>query len=238
VSALYLFRHGQAGTRARYDTLSDLGREQARKLGESLAAHGVRFTAALSGALERQRQTATEVRQAYRDAGLPFPEIAVDPGWSEFDLDGVYRDVAPVLAAGDAEFRAEYEEMLAQMDDDGHAIHRRWSRCDMAVLRAWLTGQVPVRTESWIEFRARVADALERMAAFRPDDRVAIFTSATPIGIACGAVLGVGDETRIRLTGALYNSAFATLHRRAGEWLLFSFNNVPHLAEESMRTFR
>ena len=43
MSVLYLIRHGQAGTREHYDTLSELGRAQARLLGEHLAAQGVRF---------------------------------------------------------------------------------------------------------------------------------------------------------------------------------------------------
>ena len=41
MSALYLFRHGQAGPRHRYDTLSNLGEKQARRLfvsGEAIDA--------------------------------------------------------------------------------------------------------------------------------------------------------------------------------------------------------
>ena len=38
MSALYLFRHAQAGPRHAYDTLSELGQAQARSLGEHLAA--------------------------------------------------------------------------------------------------------------------------------------------------------------------------------------------------------
>ncbi len=61
MSVVYLVRHGQAGTRENYDSLSDLGRRQARRLGEHLAAQGVRFDAAWSGSLARQRATAEEV---------------------------------------------------------------------------------------------------------------------------------------------------------------------------------
>ncbi len=61
MSALYLFRHGQAGTRDHYDTLSGRGREQTRLLGEHLAAQGPVFTKFYCGALERQRQTAAQI---------------------------------------------------------------------------------------------------------------------------------------------------------------------------------
>jgi broad specificity phosphatase PhoE len=45
LSAVYLIRHGQAGLRHNYDTLSDLGHTQARLLGEYLAAQKITFTA-------------------------------------------------------------------------------------------------------------------------------------------------------------------------------------------------
>ena len=79
MSSLYLVRHGQAGLRHNYDTLSDLGRRQAGLLGEYLVAQGVRFAAIYAGALVRQQQTAEQVRQAYLRAGL---RCAGDPNAS------------------------------------------------------------------------------------------------------------------------------------------------------------
>ena len=96
MSVLYLVRHGQAGTRENYDSLSDLGHAQARLLGEHFRAKGIRFAAAYSGSLARQRATAREV--------LPEAEIHVDAGWGEFDFSHVYRELAPRLVADDEEF--------------------------------------------------------------------------------------------------------------------------------------
>ena len=64
MSLLYLIRHGQAGLRQRYDMLSDLGRTQARLLGEYLAAQKIGLRAVYSGALERQRETAAGILSA------------------------------------------------------------------------------------------------------------------------------------------------------------------------------
>jgi broad specificity phosphatase PhoE len=55
MTSLYLIRHGQAGPRQRYDELSTLGREQARRLGDHFALRRVRFDAVVSGTLNRQR---------------------------------------------------------------------------------------------------------------------------------------------------------------------------------------
>jgi broad specificity phosphatase PhoE len=100
-------RHRQAGTRQSYDALSDLGRRQARLLGEYFMRHRIRFDAAYSGGLVRQQGTVDEVRAACDE----FPVPVVDPGWNEFDLDHVYRELAPVLCEEDANFRREFEAM-------------------------------------------------------------------------------------------------------------------------------
>ena len=61
MSNIYFIRHGQAGTRDLYDSLSELGRRQARLLGEHLVSQEIEFAAAYVGALARQQQTAAEV---------------------------------------------------------------------------------------------------------------------------------------------------------------------------------
>ena len=238
MSSIYLFRHGQAGTRTDYDTLSELGRLQSRLLGESLIAHRVQFTAAFSGALARQQQTAAEVAAAYERAGLPFPAVEIDTHWNEFDLDAVYRDFAPLLAAEDPQFRDEHEQMLAYAADQNHSIHRRWTRCDMMVLRAWVSGREPCTGETWRAFQDRIAAGRDLLSSFAPEASVAIFTSATPMGILAGLALGADGRTRLRLAGVLYNSAWLVLRLKDGELTLFSFNNAPHLHDPAMRTFR
>jgi broad specificity phosphatase PhoE len=235
---IWLFRHGQAGTRNAYDALSDLGRVQARRLGQYLAGQPVEFAGALTGELTRQRETAEEAAAAYRAAGRPFPPLECNPGWNEFDLDAVYRDIAPVLAASDPSFAEEYEAMREVMADDSHGVHREWTRCDLLVFRAWMEGRIPTVCETFQAFTARIAGALERAVARSARGSLAVFTSATPIGVACGLSLDAGVRTHARLAGALYNASWSALRVSNGEPSLFSFNNIPHLAEESLRSFR
>lgn len=237
MSSLYLVRHGQAGLRHHYDTLSTLGRQQAGLLGEYLAAQGVRFTAIHAGCLECQRLTAEEVRQAYRRAGVEAPEIVTEPSWNEFDLDQVYRDLAPPLSEADPRFRSDYQEMRRQARDVASPIHRQWSPCDTAVVRAWTEGRYPCRGESWADFQARVMRGLDTLAAYGSGESVAIFTSATPIAVWIGRALGVANGRVMRLAGVTYNSALSTLRLKNRDLTLFSFNSVAHLAPE-LRTFR
>jgi broad specificity phosphatase PhoE len=225
MSLLYLVRHGQAGTRSNYDTLSDLGAEQSRWLGEYLRALGP--VRAIAGGLIRQQETA-------RQAG--FADMVTDPGWSEFDLDAVYREIAPQIAAADPEFRQEYEQLLAAVPDDGHPVHRKWTRGDVKVVLAWVEGRVPVReTESFAQFRDRVRAAFERIT--RDSLPAVVFTSATPIALTLEAVLSVPPRETMKLAGALLNGSLTVL-RHGSEWSLSGFNYFSHLREPRLWTSR
>jgi broad specificity phosphatase PhoE len=234
LSVLYLVRHGQAGTRENYDSLSDLGRRQSNLLGEYFREQNIDFTAAYSGSLARQQATAREV--------LPESRIVSDPGWDEFDLAQVYREYAPRLAAVDPVFRREYEEMqqaIADSQGAHHApVHRRWNDCDKKAIRAWIEGQYEYSGESWTSFTQRIQAALARVIEARHEGNVIVFTSATPIGVSAAGTLDLHDGRAMWLAAVLHNASFTTLRVRENEIRLFSLNAVPHLDEASLRTFR
>jgi broad specificity phosphatase PhoE len=237
VSAVYLIRHAQAGPRNQYDRLSDLGRDQARCLGAYLASRPVAFHAVYSGGLDRQRRTAEAVATAYAEAGVPFPEIQIDPRWDEFDLGEVYRALAGPLSHDDAEFAREYSEMMRLIDDETHALHRNHNYCDIAIIRAWVAQRYPYPGESWQAFRSRVTEPLETLARHESGQKVAVFTSATPISLCVGRALGLDDQNIWRIAGVAYNTGITTLRVSSEESRVFTFNGVPHL-DENMRTFR
>ena len=231
---LYLVRHGQAGTREQYDSLSPLGREQARLLGEYVRAQNIRFDAAYSGSLKRQRATA--------EAAIPGVPVTVDSGWDEFDLAQVYSEYAPHLRAADADFRREYDEMQIAIEDSrgshDHPVHRKWNDCDKKVVRAWVESRYAYSGESWPAFVARIHAALSRIADNLPDGNAIVFTSATPIGVCAARTLELQDARAMQLAGVLMNASFSTLRIRGDEMRLFSLNNAPHLTTPELRTFR
>ena len=211
---------------------------QARRLGEYLAAGNIRFAAVYSGALARQQETAREVAAAFGRAGLTIPEIQIDRNWNEFDLDMVYKAIAPRLASDDPEFQAEHEKLLRQMDDEHSPVHRAWTQCDTLVVRAWVEGRYEVPGESWHAFRERAARGVETLSRFASGDAVAVFSSATPIAVWIGLALGLNAGHILRLAGVTYNAALTTMRIRDGDLTLFSFNGTPHLPEPHLRTFR
>ena len=236
MSALYLIRHGQAGTRDNYDRLSDLGHEQTRLLGTYLAEQRIPFERMISGALKRQQETAANVVEELRRAGAPCPDLQTDPAWNEFDLDDVYQQVAPQIAAVDENFRLGYEALLRSIESPEDAIHRKHSSLDIAVVLAWIGKRFPYSGESFQAFAARVHGALA--AVKDAQGPVAVFTSATPTGLAVAAALELPVEHSMKLAGVAYNAGFSTLRMQQQGFTLFSFNNTPHLADARLRTFR
>jgi len=241
LSTVYLVRHGQAGTRDAYDSLSELGERQARLLGGHFIAQGIRFSSAYAGSLTRQQQTAEQIRAAYADAVVAFPTVRVDSGWDEFDLGRVYREIAPLLAAEDPEFLREYDEMREQVrvsqGAHGARIHRKWMPCDTKVVEAWLAGRYPYGGETWDQFRERVAACRLKMLDARQEN-ILVVTSATPLAIWTGLSLEISDERIMRLAGAVYNASYTILRLRKEQLRLFTFNAVPHLAALGLCTHR
>lgn len=237
---IYLVRHGQAGTRDEYDSLSGLGRRQARLLGEFFVSQGLTFARAYAGTLRRQQETAAEVQAAYEAAGLAFPALAVETGWDEFDFHHVYEELAPLMCADDPEFRREFEEVSEQRRASAGAheaeVHRRWRPSDTKVVEAWAGGLYPYGGESWEQFCERVAACGPGSGEAR--ENVLVFTSATPTAVWTGLALGVEGARVRRLAGVLLNTSYTTLKLRGEELFLLTFNAVPHLPSAELRTRR
>lgn len=223
---VYLIRHGQAGSRTDYDRLSELGEEQAGRLGAYFARSGLAFDRVVCGGLRRQRHTAELVFGG---------GVEADALWNEFDLDAVYAEVGPRLAEVDRDFRREFEELRRQSEDAGSSVHRSWRRSDYQVVEAWVEDRFAVGCERWPDFRERIWRAWDQVGE---GQRWAIVSSATPIGIVTARLFDAPAGKCFELAGALVNCSFTVLRRRGGNWMLSGFNHMPHLEEERLRTHR
>jgi broad specificity phosphatase PhoE len=238
LSFIYFIRHAQAGSRDNYDVLSELGQNQARVLGDHLAAQGVELEAVYSGGLRRQRHTAEIVREAFIRAGREVPEIVADERWNEFSLLSVYRAIAKRLIEDNAEFARDIEEMQQAMRLDPHTTSGATGRCDAAVIRAWMGNRYPeYEGESWAGFRARIRECAVEFNSIKNEKAIAVFTSATPIAIVAGEALGLTDENLLSILGVIYNTSVSVMRLRAEAIRLFTFNSILHL-HSSLRTFR
>ena len=242
MSRIYLVRHGQAGTRDDYDSLSRRGREQSRFLGEYLAAQNIVFAAAYTGSMLRQQKTAEELSRGYTQAGDQFPAITVDNEWNEFDLSGVYRELAPLLSAADSDFRREYAALCEQARQNAASadapVHREWLPCDTKLVDAWIDGRFPFAGEGWDQFLRRIAACRRKLDSAGSQDNIIIFTSAVPVAIWAGLSLDICDQRVMRLAAVLYNTSYTILRLQQEQLRLFAFNAIPHLLTPDLRTHR
>ena len=104
MSTLVVVRHGQASFfEDHYDRLSAIGRRQSRLLGEYWAERGITFDEVYTGPRERQIDTAMEVGEAFRGAGLAWPEPVVLPELDEYQAEAVLKQALPGLLEEHAE---------------------------------------------------------------------------------------------------------------------------------------
>lgn len=235
---IHFFRHGQGGPRGQYDRLSDLGKRQAWELGRYLASHGCSFDKIISGGLQRQVETARMAREAWESSGRAWPEQIIDEAWNEFDIEGLFREIEPRLAAEDAEFRRQCEAVRQEAAKPESDVHRRWLPCDTAVLRAWLEGRYTTEVESWTQFQERIARAFHALTQASGEGEVAVFTSATPIGLVLSRILGFPPLTALQIAGVSYNTSMTTVGVGQEGPMLITFNATPHLDGGGLRTLR
>ena len=238
MSIIYFIRHAQAGTRDNYDRLSELGEQQAKLLGEHLAAQGIRLSAVVSGGMQRQRHTAEMVLKELSRAGLPAPDLWADERWNEFSLLRVYQSYVPRLIEESEAFARDYEEMQEVLKQDPHAVRGATGRCDAAVVIAWMQNRYPhFEGESWADFRGRILARCAEIEDGGTERAIAVFTSATPIAISTSQALELKDEKLLSILGVIANTSITVMRKVGDDLRLFSFNSTPHL-NDSNRTYR
>lgn len=212
MTAVLLVRHGQASWGAAdYDVLSELGQRQARLVGASLAARGIRPGLVVSGAMRRHRDTATG---ALEGAGWDC-EVVEDAGWNEFD----HRQMLALHPSRQGEeqmTRAEFQSWFEQ-----------------ATLR-WTGGEFAEEyDEPFTVFCDRVEAALRRTLERLGDAGTAVvFTSGGPMSWVAASLLGGGAELWTRLNPVTVNGAVTKVVVGGRGCTLVSYNEHAHVEGE------
>ncbi len=217
MALILLVRHGQAafGTDD-YDRLSDLGRQQARWLGEHLRDRGVRPVGAVCGSLRRQRDTATELLGAL-GSNLT---ATIDAGLNEYEGDALY-----ACHTGGADHRAHQQRDV-----------RDYWRTFRAAMQAWANDALPGMPESWVAFGARVRAAVDAaIGGAGRDDAVLVVSSGGAIGRLVADIMSAPAATAIELNLQFRNTGLCELIAGTRSLRLLSYNNVPHLDRPERR---
>ncbi len=239
MSRLFLIRHGQASfLESNYDKLSPKGEQQSRILGEYWAELKLCFDRVYSGPRVRQRDTARIVGEAYKAAGLPWPEPVVLPTFDEFQAETVMERCLPELVETDAEI-GKMHEAFKQASTRPEQF-KTFQRMFEVVIGRWADGRLPLGgVEPWADFCKRVQLGLAQLS--QNGDRgqqIAIFSSGGPVGVAMQRALGLSTEATLKTAWMVRNCSFSEFLFSAGRFTLSSYNATPHFTDPEMITHR
>jgi broad specificity phosphatase PhoE len=223
MGTLYLVRHGQASFGADdYDVLSPLGRQQSLRLGEYFRHKGIGFDAALTGTLNRQRQTFAGICEGMGvafESGSEAPAVAsvgshlLWPGLNEYDSAAVIGAIHP----------------YPLVKPDTPELYQHHFRLLKDGLTQWMAGVVSPRgMPSYNEFVAGVTGALEHIRTHYQGN-VLLVSSGGPIATAVGHVLATSPETTIELNMRIRNSSVTEFAFSPKRHRLGTYNTLPHL---------
>jgi len=211
MSHVTLIRHGQAQTgatdEAGYDSLSDLGRQQARWLGEHFSATDEQFQRVYCGSLTRHQQTADEMGAA------SHAEVIIDPRLNEVE----YFDLSQKM-------HAQYGLPVPD-SRDGFIEHLP------LVFTAWQDGKIEDASETFHDFQSRVDEALHEISA--GEGRALVVTSGGLIGMATRVAMGLELGAFARLCLAIMNTSVHRMHPIGAGLTLTQFNAIPHLEQRA-----
>ncbi|HRI88023.1 MAG TPA: histidine phosphatase family protein [Candidatus Hydrogenedentes bacterium] len=239
MGTLIIVRHGQASFHEEdYDKLSPLGEEQARRLGKYWAEHGVQLDKAISGPLRRQRRSAELVREEFEKVGGEFPEIVIDEALAEMPAERLAKRFMPQLCAEDAECLALVQEYMAA--EDKKDKERLFQKPFEKMMLKWASKEYhDEEIETFENFIGRVRNSFHTIISSSPNgQRVAAFTSGGPTAIAMHLALNTSFESTMELIWQIRNASLTEFMFTEGRFTLSTFNNVAHLRDPEMWTYR
>lgn len=225
---------------ADYDQLSERGREQARTLGQVLAASVTAgrkpFDAVFCGPARRHLDTAALAGEGFTALDLAWPTPVVLPGFDEHDGQGlVMAALASFTQRSEPDAPDEVRQLLALAVEAADAtLDRRrrskvWQLLFEAVMRRWIRGELELDdVESFAVFDRRVREAFAELRE-RGRGEVAVFTSVGPTAVVLAQVLGLPPERAFEQAWRLYNTSITRVIYSGDRMTLDGFNEVAHL---------
>ncbi len=223
-----IFRHGQADSLGKnYDTLTNLGYLQARRLGEYLVRMQIRPDYLASGSLQRQIQTLQEIRNTLELAGISTPEPVVHEELNEFD-GNLWKKMAQKISESNEEF-GELLERYRHLQQNGDPACKKWfPRIIHLILKEWIEGShqdiYPFET-----YHNKVLSVLDKIP--KRSQQCLLATSATPVAILAGYSLQLPKERYLPLMKVISNTSYNVFDWKKGVLSPITLNSYPHIQE-------
>jgi broad specificity phosphatase PhoE len=126
--------------------------------------------------------------------------------------------------------------MMAQDPTQARALGKLLEQ----VTLEWARGEHVIPSmATWAQTRQRMETGIQKVTgSMKSSERVALFTSGGPVGVAIGMALELSDEKTMQMCWAVYNASFSRFLVNDGLFSLDSLNNLPHLENEALITRR
>lgn len=240
MGTLYVVRHAQASfLQQNYDELSPVGEAQARLLGEYWAQRKIVFDRVCVGPRERQKDTVKLASEAYRRAGLVFPEPLLLPEFDEYQGEEVLKRGLPQLLETDQAVRNLHAALQSSTTDA--ELRANFQRLYEYIVGDWVRGALRLPgVETWQDFGVRVNSGLVKfLSDGGRGERVAIFTSGGPIAIGMQRALHLTAEDTLQMTWMSRNASWSEFFYNGTErFTLSGFNCHAHIEDPAMLTYR
>lgn len=225
MAELYLVRHGQASFgKTNYDSLSELGKQQAYQLGRSLAKL-INPTQLICGSLIRQQQTMDHLLIGFKSAAqsnLDLP-IQINSDFNEFDHDNL-------LTVYDSNFKVDKyisSEKIRQIE-----LKKKFHKLYRKAVTKWFFDESGQYSESFQSFFQRVNNGVDNIVKkSNRKECVVVISSAGAISMCLKKILNITPTIAFELNNLIVNtSATKLFFNRDGEVSLSFFNDYSHLS--------
>lgn len=158
--------------------------------------------------------------------------------FDEYQGEEVLRKSVPELVKTDARIRNLHGAFQGEVTSEEQ--RKTFQRMFEAVVTKWVDGEIPLQgVESWPEFCGRVNRGLSKFtSSSMRGERVAIFSSGGPIGVAMQRALNLSPRDTLRVTWMSRNCSYSEFLCSGDRFTLSAFNAFPHLDDPSLLTYR
>ncbi len=223
--SIYLIRHGQASFgQQNYDALSELGVQQAVKLGDSFRNRVDQFDQVCLGSMFRHQQTAESCLKSMQMQSGPT-DWNKDPGWNEYDHQDILAQMGPQFATADS-----IQRYVASQENPKAVFEKLFNDA----INRWMSGENDSDyVETWSHYQSRIKQALNHVCeTFSQAKNIAVFTSGGPISVIAQHLLGVPAEKIMQMNWTLVNCGVTKVISTGRRTFVSSMNEHPHFEGE------
>jgi broad specificity phosphatase PhoE len=226
MSLIYLIRHGQADSLGKnYDTLTDLGQLQAKRLGEYFLRMRIEFDYAASGSLVRQKQTLEGILSPLRQEGNCIPEYQIHDELNEFE-GRMWKEIAARIGREDPEYGLILEKYIELQKSGDPKCRKLFLKIIQRILKEWVEGGHK-EVFPFDNYHDTVVSILKHIP--EEANSVLLTTSSTPVAILAGYSLGLTKKDYLPLMKVISNTSYNVFEWTHGNLSPITINSYPHI---------